>query len=67
MIMASKNPYPDEDDYKSVILHEVFHIYQHAKISDSCPSSMDQTCPRDSKMGGKNKPWFAEGSAEFMA
>ena len=64
--MGPKYPSPDEDDYKVVTMHEYFHIYQHAHISnidDEGPSS----AIRDEKMGGADKPWFAEGGAEYMA
>ncbi len=64
--MGPKYPSPDEDDYKVVTMHEYFHIYQHAHISnidDEGPSS----AKRDEKMGGADKPWFAEGGAEYMA
>ena len=47
-------------------MHEYFHIYQHAHISnidDEGPSS----AIRDEKMGGADKPCFAEGGAEYMA
>jgi hypothetical protein len=67
MIMSAKYPGPTEDDYKPVTLHEYFHIFQHSQISDECSSDNRDTCERDSKMGGKDKPWFAEGGAEFMA
>ena len=31
--MSSKYPGPEEEDYKKVILHEYFHVYQHANLS----------------------------------
>ncbi|MFQ3344216.1 MAG: hypothetical protein ACI9EM_000745 [Candidatus Thalassarchaeaceae archaeon] len=67
MTMSAKYPSPEEDDYKPVTLHEYFHIFQHSHISDECSENSRDTCERDSKMGGKDKPWFAEGGAEFMA
>jgi len=63
--MSSKYPGPEEDDYKPVTLHEYFHVYQHAHISD-LEINGDKS-GRTSKQGGAGKPWFAEGSAEFMA
>jgi len=57
--MASKNPSPQEDDYKSVVLHEYFHVYQHAHIRTRNESEREQ-------MGQKN-PWWLEGGAEYMA
>lgn len=67
MIMSAKYPGPSEDDYKPVTLHEYFHIFQHSHISDECTGDSRDSCERDSKMGGENTPWFAEGGAEFMA
>lgn len=66
LIMSAKYPGPDEEDYKPVMLHEYFHIYQHAHIQDKCTDDSRDVCLRDDKMGGKNKPWFSEGGAEFM-
>lgn len=57
--MASKNPGPHEEDYKSVTLHEYFHVYQHAHIFSKNREE------RDSRTG-KN-PWWIEGGAEYMA
>jgi len=63
--MSSKYPSPDEDDYKPATLHEYFHVYQHSHISDIETNGNKE--PRRSKMGGNGKPWFSEGSAEYMA
>ncbi|MBE82374.1 MAG: hypothetical protein CME21_07375, partial [Gemmatimonadetes bacterium] len=67
LIMSAKYPGPEEEDYKPVVLHEYFHVYQHAHISDECGSDSREICGRDGKNGGKDNPWFAEGGAEFMA
>ncbi len=67
MIMSAKYPGPTEEDYKPVVLHEYFHIFQHSQISDECSGDSRDTCERDSKMGGEQNPWFAEGGAEYMA
>ena len=67
MIMSAKYPGPSEEDYKPVVLHEYFHIFQHSQISDECSGDSRDTCERDSKMGGEQNPWFAEGGAEYMA
>ena len=67
LIVSAKYPGPEEEDYKPVVLHETFHIYQHAHISDECSGDSREDCGRDDKNGGKDKPWFAEGGAEFMA
>jgi|AP95_1055475.scaffolds.fasta_scaffold07352_4 hypothetical protein len=66
MIVSAKYPSPDEEDYKPVILHEYFHIFQHSQIKEECPD-YPLPCERENKMGGKDKPWFAEGGAEYMA
>ena len=65
LIMGPKYPFPDEEDYKVVTLHEWFHLYQHSHISD-IEINGDKS-GRKNKMGGEDKPWFSEGSAEFMA
>ena len=57
--MASKNPNPRENDYKVVVLHEYFHVYQHAHIFSK------DDFERDSR--NKKNPWWAEGGAEYMA
>ena len=60
--MSSKYPGPEEEDYKKVVLHEYFHVYQHGHISDPDDDI------RNLKMDGslEQRPWFAEGSAEYM-
>ena len=63
--MSAKYPSPEEEDYKPVTMHEYFHIYQHAHISD-IDSNGDRS-KRKNKNGGEGKPWFAEGGAEYMA
>jgi hypothetical protein len=67
MIMSAKYPGPSEESYKPVVLHEYFHIFQHSHINDECTDDTRDECERRNKMGGKDKPWFAEGGAEFMA
>jgi len=67
MIMSSKYPGPEEEDYKPVVLHEYFHIFQHSHITSECTNNDRDVCLRDDKMGGKGTPWFSEGGAEFMA
>jgi hypothetical protein len=63
--LSAKYPGPEEEDYRFVTLHEYFHVYQHAHIFDIAQDQSDDA--REAKMGGKGKPWFAEGSAEYMA
>ncbi len=57
--MSAKFPGPEEEDYKSVVLHEYFHVYQHAHIHSR------NKFERES-LSGKN-PWWGEGGAEYMA
>ena len=56
--MASKYPGPEEEDYKVVVLHEYFHVYQHAHIFSR----------KESDRNSRNQvnPWWAEGGAEYM-
>ena len=63
--LSTQRPSPDEEDYKVVTMHEYFHVYQHAHISDT--EKNGDKSGRESKMGGTDKPWFAEGTAEFFA
>jgi hypothetical protein len=57
--MSGKFPGPDEDDYKPVVLHEYFHVYQHAHIHSRNEAERE-------RLGQKN-PWWGEGGAEYMA
>ena len=57
--MTSKNPSPNEEDYKPVLLHEYFHVYQHAHIHTRNESEREQLA--------KKNPWWLEGGAEYMA
>jgi len=62
--LSAKYPGPDEQDYGPVTMHEYFHVVQHAHILDIQTGPSDAA--RGEKMGGKGKPWFAEGGAEYM-
>ena len=57
--MASKNPGPEESDYKSVTLHEYFHVYQQAHVFSK------KEAERESR--NQKNPWWTEGGAEYMA
>ena len=59
VIGISSKPPPQEDDYKVIILHEYFHVYQHAHIFSKNESE------RDSR--NRKNPWWSEGGAEYMA
>ena len=56
--MTSKYPSPAEDDYKPVLFHEYFHVYQQAHIHTRDESERE-------KLAKKN-PWWLEGGAEYM-
>ena len=57
--MSAKFPGPQEEDYKPVVLHEYFHVYQHAHIHSK----------NDFERKSRNlkNPWWTEGGAEYMA
>ncbi len=57
--MTSKNPSPTEEDYKPVLFHEYFHVYQQAHVHTRDESQRQ-------RMSKKN-PWWQEGGAEYMA
>ena len=59
VIGISSKPSSQEDDYKVIILHEYFHVYQHAHIFSKNESE------RDSR--NRKNPWWTEGGAEYMA
>ncbi len=57
--MSAKFPGPKEEDYKSVVLHEYFHVYQHAHIHSRKRSVRESL--------HQQNPWWGEGGAEYMA
>ena len=57
--MTCKNPSPREDDYKPVLLHEYFHVYQQAHIYTKNQSERE--------LLSQKNPWWLEGGAEYMA
>ena len=67
MIMAAKNPSPGEEDYKQVVLHEAFHIFQISQHTETDYQVGEQ------KLGGQSGdhdapvPWWMEGVAEYMS
>ena len=70
--MSSKYPGPEEEDYKPVVLHEYFHVYQQTNLS--IPESPDtdgdwRTSNRNVYFnGGEVQVTFLmEGGAENMA
>ena len=57
--MSGKNPGPEEEDYKPVVLHEYFHVYQHAHIRSRKEQVRENL--------NQPNPWWGEGGAEYMA
>ena len=57
--LSGKFPGPEEEDYKPVVLHEYFHVYQHAHIHSKNES--------ERKSRTQDNPWWTEGGAEYMA
>ena len=56
--MTSKNPSPTEDDYKPILFHEYFHVYQQAHVYTRDHEKRQEMC--------KENPWWLEGGAEYM-
>ena len=57
--MSGKFPGPGEEDYKPVVLHEYFHVYQHAHIHSRNKAARERL--------SRVNPWWGEGGAEYMA
>ena len=72
LIMSSKYPGPDEDDYKVIVMHEYFHVYQHGNLSIPELPDTDgdwRTSNRNIYFNGNELqvPFLMEGGAEYMA
>jgi len=67
MIMSAKWPGPDEEDYKSITLHESFHIYQLSHITTKDRDLFEEKSGRRSGDHNRDVPWWSEGAAEYMA
>ncbi len=67
MIMAAKNPGPNEEDYKKVVFHEAFHIYQLSQHNELDYDKAEELTGRRSGDHDENVPWWSEGTAEYMA
>jgi hypothetical protein len=57
--MAFKNPYPKDEDYKQIILHEYFHVYQHSHVFSKIRSERNKLMQTNS--------WWSEGGADYMS
>jgi hypothetical protein len=67
MIMSSKRPGPNEEDYKAVTLHEAFHIYQLSHVTTKNRDLFEKKIGRRSGDHNRDVPWWSEGMAEYMA
>ena len=69
--MSSKYPGPEEESYKKVVLHEYFHVVQHAKLAVTSIDDKDgnwRTSNRNVYFSGDEVqvPFLMEGGAEYM-
>ncbi len=67
MIMAAKNPSPEEEDYKRIVLHEVFHIFQLSQHAETDYAIAEEIQGRRTGDHDENVPWWMEGVAEYMS
>lgn len=63
LALGTEFPLPEDEDFGRLVLHEYFHVFQHAQLNDYCDG--EGPCSREEKM--VINPWFSEGSAEYMA
>ena len=66
MIMSGKNPPPSHPDWKTVVLHESFHIYQLSQISTKNRDLHERKVGRRTGDHDRDVPWWSEGTAEYM-
>jgi hypothetical protein len=52
------------EDYQRIVMHEYWHVYQHAHVMDLSPSDNRDVNPRDEKLGTQ---YMTEGGANYMA
>jgi len=70
LLMSARYPGPEEEDYKKVVLHEYFHVYQHSLLSVPAVDSGDwRKSNRNVYFNGDEVqvPFLMEGGAEYMA
>lgn len=67
MIMAAKNPGPDEESYRRVVLHEVFHIFQLSQHTETDYDRSEEIQGRLSGDHDDHVPWWMEGVAEYTS
>ena len=62
-----KNPKPDTESWKTVIFHEMFHIYQKSNVFSNTWEEDDIKYGLLSGDNNEITPWYSEGHAEFIA
>ncbi len=70
LLMSARYPGPEEEDYKKVVLHEYFHVYQHSLLSVPAIDTGDcYDCNREVYFSNSEVqvPFLIEGGAEYMA
>jgi hypothetical protein len=70
LLMSARYPGPEEEDYKKVVLHEYFHVYQHSVLSVPAIETGDwRKSNREVYFSNSEVqvPFLMEGGAEYMA
>ena len=67
MIMSAQNPSPEEDDYRRVVLHEAFHIFQLSQHIETDYERSEEIQGRLSGDHDEHVPWWMEGVAEYTS
>ena len=70
LLMSARYPGPEEEDYKKVVLHEYFHVYQHSVLSVPAIETGDwRKSNREIYFSNSEVqvPFLMEGGAEYMA
>jgi len=66
MIMSGKRPSPTEKDYRKIVFHEAFHIYQQSHISTQDRDLFEVIAGRRTGDHNRDVPWWSEGTATYM-
>ena len=67
MIMSAKNPSPEEESYRRIILHEAFHIFQLSQHTETDHNRSEEIQGRLSGDHDEHVPWWMEGVAEYAS
>jgi hypothetical protein len=70
LLMSARYPGPEEEDYKKVVLHEYFHVYQHSLLSVPAIDTGDWRKSNRNVYFSNSEvqvPFLMEGGAEYMA